>query len=53
MTSESQKQLQESKKAYSKPVLRVYGNLLELTGHVGKGVNPDPPPHPGGLSGTS
>jgi len=34
-----------AKKSYSKPRLQVYGNLRDLTRHVGSSGNPDPPPH--------
>jgi len=36
------------RKPYKRPKLEVYGNIREITKHVGNdSLNPDPPPHAG------
>jgi len=36
------------RKPYKRPKLEVYGNIREITKHVGNdSLNPDPPPHGG------
>lgn len=48
------KQLPETKRAYKKPEILVYGDLRELTQHVGvnAAAKADGPPHAGGLTRT-